>query len=131
MCRESTNSSLVVSVVDITDDYELHQYADITSESGLKDFMDNNEQTKPKVRLYLVEPSCEIEPDVIEILGSRLSLDPRFFQWNIHGSTNLMDPAERHRAPFISIGFTILKTSTPTLTVIVFNFPPEQRAAAV
>jgi hypothetical protein len=49
---------------------------------------------------------------VIEAFGSVLGLDPRFFQWNIFGNKHVLPPAERHRAPFTSVGFMLPKTST-------------------
>lgn len=112
MCHPITPAScpLTVSVVDFTEEHNIKQYPDLCSEEDLDAFMQGPETKRDgKVRLYLVEQSGQLSPGVIEVLGRNLSCDPRFFVWNVFGSGQLMDPAERHRAPFTSIGFTIQK----------------------
>jgi len=114
MCHPTSAAScpLTVSVVDFTDDHTLKYYNDLCGEDDLDAFMQSTETKRDgKVRLYLVEQGGQLSPGVIEVLGRNLSCDPRFFCWNVFGSGQLMDPAERHRALFTSIGFTIQKPS--------------------
>lgn len=121
MARNYEDKDLVVSVVDILDDYTMKRRVDIRDVPGLTRFLTEESRDGVKVRLYLVEqrgkwPSSSL----IDALGANLRLDPRFFQWNINGSKNLMSPADRHRAPFTSIGFTVLDPSTPKKTDTFF-----------
>jgi hypothetical protein len=104
---------LVVSVVDITNEFEQKRFADIHNELTLREFLSQERRDGVKVRLYMTEQSGQLGSGVIEAFGSALGLDPRFFQWNLFGHKRLFSPAERHRAPYTSIGFTIPKASTP------------------
>jgi hypothetical protein len=65
-----------------------------------------------KVRLYMAEQRGHLASGVIEAFGSVLGLDPRFFQWNIFGNKHVLPPAERHRAPFTSVGFQSISSQT-------------------
>jgi Mg2+ and Co2+ transporter CorA len=114
MTTDIEDRNLVISVVDITDDYLLKHYPDIRDEVTLKDFLRNESRQNSKIRLYLAEQEGNLASGVIEAFGSVLGLDPRFFQWNIFGSRSLLSPAERHRSPFSSVSFTVPRTSTPS-----------------
>lgn len=72
------------------------------------------------------------DAQLIEIFGSSLKLDPRFFQWSIHDSGHVFTPSQRHRAPYLSLGFGILDTRTEQKTdaerfkVLVYIQPDEE-----
>ncbi|MCJ1474964.1 hypothetical protein MMC13_003624 [Lambiella insularis] len=121
MIRNYEDRDLIVSVVDILNDYTLKRGIEIRDVPALSRFLSEESRDGIMVRLYLAEqrgkwPSSAL----IDAFGTRLRLDPRFFQWNINGRNNLMSPADRHRAPFTSIGFTVLDPSTPKATDTFF-----------
>jgi hypothetical protein len=113
MSEDWQDRNLVVSVVDITNEFEKRRFADIHDELALRAFLSEESRDGVKVRLYMAEQSGQLGSGVIETFGSVLGLDPRFFQWNLFGHQRILSPAERHRAPYTSIGFTIPKASTP------------------
>ncbi|MCJ1398150.1 hypothetical protein MMC11_001347 [Xylographa trunciseda] len=120
MNQNSEDKDLVVSVIDILDNLEMKRRVDIRDVPALDEFLVNESREGVKVRLYMAEQRGKLSSAVMETLGANLRLDPRFFQWNIKGSNNLMSPADRHRAPFTSIGFTVLDPSTAKVTDTFF-----------
>jgi hypothetical protein len=86
------------------------------SEHELKNFMDIHNRIGANVRLYVAEYDKHPSPLLIEVLGAELKLDPRFFQWAIHSMGHVFSPSQRHRAPYVSIGFGVLDLSTPRKT---------------
>jgi hypothetical protein len=114
MSEDWGDRDLVVSVLDITDRFQQVRFADIYNEHQLKRFLSEVSRGGSPVRLYMAEQKGHIESGVIEAFGSVLGLDPRFFQSNIFGNKRILSPAERHRAPFISIGFALPKASSQT-----------------
>jgi hypothetical protein len=111
MCRDVVDQDLTISVLDITEDLQLKCHPDIHNELALKNFLFEENCDGVKVRLFMAEQLGSLSSGVMEAFGSALELDPRFFQWSIYGNKNLLSPAERHRVPFTSIGFTILTSS--------------------
>jgi len=111
MSEDWEDRDLVISVLDITDKCEQKRHSDIRNEVALKTFLSDESRDGVKVRLYMAEQRGHLSSAVIEAFGSVLGLDPRFFQWNLFGNRRILSPAERHRAPFTSIGFTIPKDS--------------------
>ena len=120
MNQNSEDKDLVVSVVDILDTMTMKRRVDIRDVPALDHFLANESREGVKVRLYMAEQRGKLSSAVMESLGANLKLDPRFFQWNIKGSKNLMSPADRHRAPFTSVGFTVLDPSTAKVTDTFF-----------
>ncbi|MCJ1296442.1 hypothetical protein MMC34_008008 [Xylographa carneopallida] len=120
MNQNSEDKDLVVSVVDILDTMAIKRRVDIRDVPALDQFLANESREGVKVRIYMAEQRGKLSSAVMESLGANLKLDPRFFQWNIMGSKNLMSPADRHRAPFTSVGFTVLDPSTPKVTDTFF-----------
>jgi hypothetical protein len=116
MATDYEDADLIISVVDFTDHAEIKRREDLRSVTALQAFLDGDSRDGVRVRLYLAEQRDSLSSAVMEAFGSKLNLDPRFFQWNISGSKNLMSPADRHRVPFTNIGFTILDPSTPKMT---------------
>lgn len=134
MGTDIEDSELVISVVDITAQHQIRRWPDIHDSSVLKDFIGTRDKAKDgsKVRLYLAEQKGNIASSVMEAFGSSLSLDPRFFQWSIHGSRHVFTPSERHRSPYLSIGFGVLKkdsqcrTDTENFPVLVYVLPDKE-----
>jgi len=120
MSRDYEDKNLVVSVVDFTDTLEKKRREDIHDVGSLHKFLAEDGREGVRVRLYLAEQRGSPSSAVMEAFGSHLRLDPRFFQWNIGGSKNLLSPADRHRAPFTSIGFTVLNRKTDEMTDTTF-----------
>jgi hypothetical protein len=112
MSEDWEDENLVISVLDITHRFKQKRYPDIRDVPALKKFLSEESHDGVKVRFYLVEQDGALASGVIEALGGLLGLDPRFFQWNLFGNKRILSPAERHRAPFTSIGFTVPKGST-------------------
>jgi hypothetical protein len=112
MSEDWEDRDLVISVLDITDEFQQMRFPDIHDELELKKFLSEESRDGVKVRLYMAEQRGHLASGVIEAFGSVLGLDPRFFQWNIFGNKHVLPPAERHRAPFTSVGFMLPKTST-------------------
>lgn len=121
-----TQPGLVVSVVDILNLREggpgLKCWPELHNELDLKSWISGHKRSDEgddgNVRLYLVESQGSPSPALIETLGAELKLDPRFFRWSIHSSRNghVFTPSQRHRAPYLSIGFGVLDASTPRKT---------------
>jgi hypothetical protein len=109
MTEDWEDRELVVSVLDITNEFKQKRFPDIRNEYALKKFLSEESRDGVKVRLYMAEQCGHLASGVIEAFGSVLALDPRFFQWNLFGNRRVLSPAERHRAPFTSIGFTVPK----------------------
>ncbi|KAI9815763.1 MAG: hypothetical protein M1827_002159 [Pycnora praestabilis] len=111
MCEDYEDKDLVVSVLDITDDYKLRRAADIHDEVALTMFLAKEGREGVKVRLFMAEQFGDLASGVMEAFGSALDLDPRFFQWSVYGNNHLLSSSERHRAPFTSL--TIPNYTTP------------------
>ena len=116
MSSDYEDKDLVVSVVDFSDSFELISHEDIHDVEKLETFLKDQSREGVKVRLYMAEQKGDLSSAIMEAFGSNLKLDPRFFQWTIGGSKNLLSPADRHRAPFVGIGFTVLDHTTPKMT---------------
>lgn len=114
--RETAQQGLIVSVLDIGDDAPTKRWPDILNEVDLKNFMDLHKRDETNVRLYLAEYQGQPSAVLIETLGSALKLDPRFFQWSIHSKGHVFTPSQRHRAPYVSLGFGVLDSSTSRKT---------------
>ena len=112
MSEDWEDRDLVISVLDITDEFQQMRFPDIHDELELKRFLSEESRDGVKVRLYMAEQRGHLASGVIEAFGSVLGLDPRFFQWNIFGNRHVLSPAERHRAPFTSVGFMLPKAFT-------------------
>ena len=114
MTRDIEDRDLIISILDIREDFQLKRHPDLRDEVALKSFITRESYDGVKVRLYMVEQRGTPASGVIEALGGGLKLDPRFFQWNIASNKRLLSPAQRHRAPFTTIGFTTLQNSAST-----------------
>jgi hypothetical protein len=114
--KEKRERDLTISVLDVLDDFQQKRHEDIGDELALKTFLSEASRDAVKVRLFMVEQLGSLSSGVMEAFGSALKLDPRFFQWSLYGHKNLLSPAERHRVPFTSIGFTVLSDSTAPRT---------------
>ncbi|KAI9731942.1 MAG: hypothetical protein M1834_004393 [Cirrosporium novae-zelandiae] len=129
MSRDVEDRDLVVSVLDILDDGTLKRFDDLHDEIVLNEFLTDTNSNGMKVRLYMAEQQGPLSSSVMEAFGHYLKLDPRFFQWDIKGNRRLLSPAERHRAPYTSITFTVLNptptssTNTETFKVTVYIQP--------
>jgi hypothetical protein len=69
-----------------------------------------------KVRLYMAEYPDAPRAATIEAFGNAFKLDPRFFKLAINSPGHVFTPAQRHRAPFVSIGFGLLNEATASRT---------------
>ncbi len=123
---------LVVSIVDISSDLKLHQWPEKYNPLDLRNFMDTEKKTENvRVRYYVAEYKENPTAALIETLGTRLKLDPRFWQWSIHSKGHVFTPSQRHRAPFVCLGFGVLDNSTQNKTdaerfqVLVYIQPDE------
>lgn len=116
MSRDYEDKDLIVSVVDFTSEFETKRREDLHDVAALQKFLADDGREGVRVRLFLAEQRGSPSSAVMEALGANLRLDPRFFQWNIGGSKNLLSPADRHRAPFTSVGFTVLDRGTTKMT---------------
>ena len=125
------DAELVVSVLDITDDFQFKRWPDIHDGLLLKKFLDSDNRSGVKVRLYLAEQMGDMAAGVMEAFGSSLGLDPSFFQWSIKGSKRILAPSELHKAPYISMGFGIprsgnySRTGAERFRVAVYILPGE------
>lgn len=106
----------MITVLDISHDTKTTRHRDLHNERELKEFMDTHNRINSKVRLYVAEYQDWPSPMLIETLGAGLKLDPRFFQWCTHSKGHDFRPSQRHRAPYISLGFGILDSSRPGTT---------------
>ena len=110
------NRPLIISVLDISNDSQLKLWPVITSEDELSSFMKQQTRNGVKVRLYMAEyPDCP-RASTVEAFGGAFKLDPRFFKLAINSPGHVFTPAQRHRAPFVSIGFGVLNESTVSRT---------------
>jgi hypothetical protein len=116
LMNDTAQDDLVVSVLDITVDAATKRWPDIHSELDLKKFMEAPNRDGVSVRLYMAEYQGEPASGLIETLGGGLKLDPRFFQWSIHGRGHVFTPSQRHRAPYVNLGFGVLDASTSRIT---------------
>jgi hypothetical protein len=110
---------VIISVLDVSKEGNLKRHDDMYNELDLKTFVGRNRRAEHgHVRLYMVESQGSPSAALMETLGSELKLDPRFFRWSIHSSRNghVFTPSQRHRAPYLSIGFGVLDASTPRKT---------------
>jgi hypothetical protein len=110
------DGGLVISVLDITDDYRYVRRDDIRDEVILKQYLEQGRPADVRVRLYLAEQLGTLASGVIDAFGSTLKIDPRFFQQNIFGNKHVISPSERHRAKFATIGFTVPNEETTNAT---------------
>lgn len=119
LLNETAQQGLVVSVLDITQaeaGEATKRWPDIHNELDLKRFMEAPKGEDVKARLYMAEYQGCPASGLIETLGGALKLDPRFFQWSIHSKGHVFTPSQRHRAPYVSLGFGVLDASTPRKT---------------
>lgn len=107
---------LVVSVLDISDDFQQKQWPDLNSTHELRKFLKGQNRDGAKVRLYAAEYQGIPDASVIEAFGNALNLDPRFFLWTIHSKSHAFTPSQRHRAPFFALGFGVLAAATRSRT---------------
>jgi hypothetical protein len=117
MCQNFEDKDLVISVLDITDDFAVRRWPDMHDEGALQNFLAEESRGGSRVRLFLAEQRTQtyqsLSSGVMEAFGSAMKLDPRFFQLNIDGNKRLLlPPSESHRTPFTSIGFTVRNEST-------------------
>jgi hypothetical protein len=109
--RLGPNQPLIISVLDISDDSQLKVWPVITDENELSSFMETQTRDGVSVRLYMAEyPDCP-RASTIEAFGGAFKLDPRFFKLAINSPGHVFTPAQRHRAPFVSVGFGVLNES--------------------
>jgi hypothetical protein len=116
LLNETAQDGLVVSVLDITQNATKKRWPDIHNELDLKKFMEAPNRDGVSVRLYMAEYQGCPASGLIETLGGGLNLDPRFFQWSIHKKGHVFTPSQRHRLPFINLGFGVLDAATPNTT---------------
>ncbi|KAH0538975.1 hypothetical protein FGG08_004490 [Glutinoglossum americanum] len=119
MNTDIEDQDLVVSVLDIVDSYELVRRQDIHDGIVLEQFLkDEGNRSGVRVRLYMAEQRGDLAAGVVEAFGSALSLDPRFFGWSIRGKYGVapLAPSQRHRAPFMSVGFGVPLVKTASRT---------------
>lgn len=107
---------LVISVLDISSDSQVKQWPVITDEHELSRFIKDQTREDAKVRLYLAEYPDAPRASTIEAFGNSFKLDPRFFKLAINSPGHVFTPAQRHRAPFISISFGVLNAATDDRT---------------
>ena len=107
---------IVISVLDISDDSQLKEWPIISNEHDLSGFIHSQSREGVKVRLYMAEYSGRPRAASIEAFGSSFKLDPRFFKLAINSSGHVFTPAQRHRAPFVNIGFGVLNDATSSRT---------------
>ena len=114
--RAGPNRPLIISVLDISNDSQLKVWPVTTDENELSSFMKEQTRDGVRVRLYMAEyPDCP-RASTIEAFGGAFKLDPRFFKLAINSPGHVFTPAQRHRAPFVSIGFGVLNESTDSRT---------------
>jgi hypothetical protein len=119
-------AGIIVSVVDISVDLKKKCWPDIKSEHELKKFMVDSNREGVKIRFYLAEYSQKPQTCIIEAFGSALKLDPRFFNWGIGGKGHVFTPSQRHRAPYVDLGFGVLsatddqRTKAERFTVLIY-----------
>ena len=116
LCTDVEDQDLIISVFDISDDYQLKRWPDIHDEVVLAKFLAEQTRARVKVRLYLAEQRGNLAAGVMEALGSALDLDPRFFQWSVSGNKHILSASEHHRAPYVSVGFGVPKVETASRT---------------
>ena len=114
--RAGPNRPLIISVLDISNNSQLKVWPVIPDENGLSSFMKQQTRDGVKARLYMAEyPDCP-RASTIEAFGGAFKLDPRFFKLAINSPGHVFTPAQRHRAPFVSIGFGVLNGNTDSRT---------------
>lgn len=124
---------LTISVVDIKDDNTLKHHDDLHDDLSLRDFLTNAGYDGVRCRLYLAEQKGTLASSVIEAFGGALKLDPRWFQWHIKGSKNVMSSGQRHRAPFTALTFRLidpdgdLPTDTQSFRVSLYVQPHQNK----
>ncbi|KAK6505860.1 hypothetical protein TWF481_007750 [Arthrobotrys musiformis] len=109
MENDVQDTNLAVSVVDIKTDDQVERVQDLYSLAEVDTFLQKDGRGNAKVRMYLVEHGGSIQSSMIDCLGQRLQIDPRFFASNLFGPYMVIAPADRHRAPFSGMGFTVLR----------------------
>ena len=127
-----TQDGLVVSVLDITHDFKRKLWSTINNERELKKFMGEPNREDSKVRLYMVEYADTPATCIIEAFGSALKLDPRFFNWSIKSKGHVLTASQRHRAPYINLGFAVLNgsnlrnTGSENFKVLIYIKPDDE-----
>jgi hypothetical protein len=116
MNKAIEQQGLVISVLDISDDFKEKRWPDMYNTLDLQKFLVEKNRDGVKIRLYMAEYQREPSASVIETFGSALKLDPRFFHWAIHSKGRVFTPSQRHRAPYVSLGFGVLDASTSNTT---------------
>jgi hypothetical protein len=107
---------LIISVLDISNNSQLKEWPVISAEHELSSFIADRSREGVKVRFYMAEYSGRPRASTIEAFGSSFKLDPRFFKLAINSPGHVFTPAQRHRAPFVSIGFGVLDETTSSRT---------------
>lgn len=111
-----TQAGLIVSVLDITQNFATKRWPDLTSEHDVARFLKQEKKGDSPVRFIIVEYKEMLSSGAIEALGAALKLDPRFFNWCTKSKGHVFTPSQSHRAPYVSLGFGILDASTPRVT---------------
>jgi hypothetical protein len=130
LCQDYEDRNLTISILDFTDT-EIKRYDDLHDDLQLQKFISQTDYEGVKCRLYLAEQKGNLASSVMETLGSNLKLDPRWLQWHVKGSKQLMSPAARHRAPYTALAFRLLdpdgfsKTDTESFRVSLYVQPHE------
>jgi hypothetical protein len=131
MNADFEDEHLTISIVDIKDDNTLNYHDDLHDDLGLRSFLADTSYDGVQCRLYLAEQKGTLASSVIEAFGAALKLDPRWFQWHIKGSKNVMSSGQRHRAPFTALTFRLvdpdgeLPTDTESFRVSLYVQPHE------
>ncbi|KAF4630435.1 hypothetical protein G7Y89_g7706 [Cudoniella acicularis] len=116
MKTAESQEGIIASVLDISTDFKQTRWPDMCNEIDLANFLSIQSRDGVQVRLCLVEYEKVPTPELIEVLGSSLKLDPRFFSWSIFSKGHVFTPSQRHRAPYVNLGFGILSSSQPRRT---------------
>lgn len=135
----TSSNHLVISVLDITHDFQKLVWPEIRDERALREFFVASEQgrecdrSKAKVRLFIGEYSKIPSPELIEIFGAALGLDPRFWSWAIHAKDRVSMPSDRSRVPYLKVGFAVLRevrrqnaTDADKVGAMIYVVPDEQ-----
>lgn len=114
--QEPGPKPVIISVLDISDNSQLKEWPVLSTEHELSSFITDRSREGVKVRLYMAEYNGRPRASTIETFGSCFKLDPRFFKLAINSPGHVFTPAQRHRAPFVSIGFGVLDETAGSRT---------------
>ncbi|KAF3163421.1 hypothetical protein EYR41_008814 [Orbilia oligospora] len=120
MENDIQDTNLAVSVIDIKSNHEVERVQDLHSIAEVDSFLQEQVRGNARVRMYLVEHGGSIQSSMIDCLGQHLQMDPRFFASNLFGPYMVIAPADRHRAPFSGLGFTVLRPTRSRTTETKF-----------